>query len=158
MVPTMRACQPDRTARTSLPNSGAYTRQSEPALPDIDNGRRALGESSPGHRLEYGQLVEDQVNASDSVWSRSLVRLDVATALVRQREQDVERAMDLGVEALNASRDRPIRSVWQRAHELADVAAVVDTRKVEDYVGELREWSASAKAVAAPDSPTFEGR
>ncbi len=102
--------------------------------------------------LEYGQLVEDQVNESDSVWSRSLVRLDVATALVRQPSSDVDHAMDLGVEALSASKDRPIRSVWQRAHELADsVTSTVNTRKVRDYVDELRSWSTHAEPVAAPE-------
>ncbi|MDR7172858.1 tetratricopeptide (TPR) repeat protein [Nocardia kruczakiae] len=106
--------------------------------------------------LTYGQQVEDLVNSSDSVWSRSLVRLDVATALVHQPHRDVEYAMNLGIEALDASQDRPIRSVWQRAHDLADVVATVDTRKVRDYVGELREWSANAKPMTAPDSPTPE--
>lgn len=107
--------------------------------------------------LTYGHQVEDLVDSSDSVWSHSLVRLDVATALVHQPHQDVEFAMDLGVEALNASRDRPIRSVWQRAHDLADEVATVDTRKVKDYVGVLSEWSANARPVAAPESPTREG-
>lgn len=106
--------------------------------------------------LTYGEQVEDLVNSSDSVWSRSLVRLDVATALVHQPHRDVEYAMDLAIEALNASQDRPIRSVWQRAHDLADVVATVDTRKVRVYVGELREWSANAKPVTATDSPTPE--
>ncbi len=106
--------------------------------------------------LTYGQQVEAHVNASDSVWSRSLVRLDVATALVRQPDRDVEHAMDLGVEALNASQDRPIRSVWQRAHDLADVVTMVDVRKAKDYADELREWSAKARTVASPDRATAE--
>ncbi|WP_147265994.1 transcriptional regulator [Nocardia puris] len=108
--------------------------------------------------LTYGRQVEAHVNASDSVWSRSLVRLDVATALVHQPDRDVEHAMDLGVEALNASQDRPIRSVWQRAHDLADVVTIVDARKVKDYADELREWSAKARTAAAPDSATAEER
>ncbi|WP_446221628.1 helix-turn-helix domain-containing protein [Nocardia sp. IBHARD005] len=65
--------------------------------------------------LEFGGLVEDHVSRSDSVWSRTLVHLDVATALVLQRSPDVEHAVQLGIEALDVSADRPIRSVWQRA-------------------------------------------
>ncbi len=104
--------------------------------------------------LECGQLVENQVNASDSVWSRSLVRLDVATALVRQRNRDIDHAMDLGGEALDTSRDRPIRSVWQRAHELAETVTTVKTGKVRDYVDQLREWSEQAEPVTTPEART----
>ncbi|RBO85261.1 transcriptional regulator [Nocardia puris] len=104
--------------------------------------------------LAYGRQVEDLVNSSDSAWSRSLVRLDMATALVHQPHPDIEYAMDLGIEALDASRHRPIRSVWQRSHDLANAVATVDTGKVDDYIGELREWSASAKPIAAPGNPT----
>jgi hypothetical protein len=51
--------------------------------------------------LDYGQQVEDRVAESDSVWSRSLVRLDMATAMLGAgRRRDVEQAAQLGVEAL----------------------------------------------------------
>lgn len=109
--------------------------------------------------FEYGQLVEVQVNESDSVWSRSLVRLDVATALVQQPNRDVDTAMDLGLEALDASRDRPIRSVWQRAHDLADSAVTTTkARTVQNYIGELRDWSVQAKPTAAPEIKYGERR
>lgn len=91
--------------------------------------------------LDYGQLVSELVDTSDSVWSQALVRLDVATALTTQSNRDIEQAMQLGVQALTTSRDQPIRSVWQRAHDLAETVSSVDTPAVSDYTGELRSWS-----------------
>ncbi|MFD6455730.1 hypothetical protein ACFWF3_33605, partial [Nocardia sp. NPDC060220] len=66
--------------------------------------------------LEYGQSVAELVDTSDSVWSQALVRLDVATALVKQKGPDTEHAMSLARQALATSHGQPIRSVWQRAH------------------------------------------
>lgn len=103
--------------------------------------------------LDYGQDVEKLVNESDSVWSRSLVRLDMATALIRSSRPDVEQAMQLGHEALMASDDRPIRSVWQRAHELGAVAKSVKVPEVKDYSDALREWSTRAKEFSALAAP-----
>jgi len=40
--------------------------------------------------LDYGRRVEERVNESDSVWSRSLVRLDMAAALAAGERCDVE--------------------------------------------------------------------
>lgn len=102
--------------------------------------------------LIFGRQVEAQVDASDSVWSRSLVRLDMASALVRQRNNDVEQAMLLGREALVASSDRPIRSVWQRAHELKTDVTSIATEAVSDYMSELAEWSTTAKQLTDPEN------
>ena len=101
--------------------------------------------------LEHADQVETLVEASDSVWSRSLVRLDKAAALLRQDRPDVEQAMQLGGEALVASADRPIRSVWQRAHELhAETAPWRRLRVVREYGEALRSWRARpASRVAA---------
>ncbi|MEU1958784.1 hypothetical protein [Nocardia sp. NPDC019255] len=102
--------------------------------------------------LEYGQQVEDRVAESDSVWSRSLVRLDMAAAMLGAgRRRDVERAAQLGVEALDASSDRPIRSVWQRAHELGAIIGAIRARGSDEYLGSLLEWSSSARDFSAPE-------
>ncbi|WP_433684078.1 hypothetical protein [Nocardia sp. CA-119907] len=102
--------------------------------------------------LQFSRYVEDRVNESDSVWSRSLVRLDVATALVQQRSAEVEHAAQLGIEALATSHDRPIRSVWQRAHELGEVIGAIPTATSKDYIETLRDWSSSARHFAAPEN------
>jgi len=101
--------------------------------------------------LQHADQVEALVEASDSVWSRSLVRLDRAAALLHQDHPDIEQAMQLGGEALVASADRPIRSVWQRAHELhAEAAPWRRLRVVREYGEALRSWRARpASRVAA---------
>ncbi|MER7454333.1 hypothetical protein ABTW96_29050 [Nocardia beijingensis] len=101
--------------------------------------------------LEYGQQVEDRVAESDSVWSRSLVRLDMAAAMLGAGRRDVERAAHLGVEALDTSSDRPIRSVWQRAHELGAIIGAIRSRASDEYLGSLREWSSTAREFSAPE-------
>ncbi|MGH2709466.1 MAG: XRE family transcriptional regulator, partial [Actinomycetota bacterium] len=53
--------------------------------------------------LDYAAQIESPVEESDSDWSRSLVRLDVATALIRQRQPDVEHVAEVGMRALQAS-------------------------------------------------------
>ncbi|WP_330250730.1 hypothetical protein OG874_31620 [Nocardia sp. NBC_00565] len=109
--------------------------------------------SAGGYRrtLDYGHQVDQLVNESDSVWSRSLVKLDVAAALLHQRRPDVEQSVQLGVEALAASRDRPIRSVWQRAHELGAIMGPVPGKAPNDYLDSLREWAITARDFAAAD-------
>jgi transcriptional regulator with XRE-family HTH domain len=101
--------------------------------------------------LEFGELVEDHVSQSDSVWSRTLVRLDVATALVLQRSPEVEHAVRLGVEALDASSDRPIRSVWQRANELGALLESRHRAPSRDYAERLAQWRRSAQPLIAPE-------
>ncbi|WP_040794945.1 hypothetical protein [Nocardia higoensis] len=94
--------------------------------------------------------MEERVNGSDSVWSRSLVRIDMAAALAAGEYRDVDQAVSLGVEALAASSDRPIRSVWQRAHELGDLIGPIPARASADYLDTLREWNTTAREFAAP--------
>ncbi|MFD4461474.1 multiprotein-bridging factor 1 family protein [Nocardia sp. NPDC058480] len=102
--------------------------------------------------LEFGGLVEDHVSQSDSVWSRTLVRLDVATALVLQRSPEVEHAVQLGIEALDASADRPIRSIWQRANELGALMESRHRAPSRDYAERLAQWRRSAQPLIAPES------
>lgn len=100
--------------------------------------------------LEYGHQVERLVDESDSVWSRSLVRLDVATALVKSSSPDVEQAVHLGSEALFFSEERPIRSVWQRAHEFGVATQSFDASEAREYQSVLREWSNRVRDFSVP--------
>ncbi|MDJ0345636.1 hypothetical protein QMK19_25925 [Streptomyces sp. H10-C2] len=93
--------------------------------------------------LHYAEQVDAHIDSADSAWSRALVALDVASAVVQQPQPDVERAMALGQSALRASSSRPIRSVVQRAHELEQQAN--KWRKlpeVREYAEALRTWRA----------------
>ncbi|MGP3948873.1 hypothetical protein [Streptomyces sp. 7N604] len=89
--------------------------------------------------LKDAQQIDDLVEHSDSSWSRSLIRLDVSTALLQQRSPDLERAMALGREGLVLSGNSPIKSVWQRSHDLREQARRWRNQPVvREYDDELR--------------------
>ncbi|MEV6527566.1 helix-turn-helix transcriptional regulator [Longispora sp. NPDC051575] len=67
--------------------------------------------------------IGETVQASDSDWSRSLVGLDHATALLQKPFCDVEQAMAVATLATVSATDNPITSVIQRAHALVAAAA-----------------------------------
>ncbi|MFJ2838754.1 hypothetical protein ACIO52_25670 [Nocardia sp. NPDC087230] len=102
--------------------------------------------------LEYGSLVNEYVSQSDSVWSRALVTLDVATALTLQRFPEVEQAVHFGIEALDASADRPIRSVWQRANELGALLEAQYSEQSRDNIERLAQWRRASRPLIAPES------
>ncbi|GHD48597.1 hypothetical protein GCM10010317_026340 [Streptomyces mirabilis] len=91
--------------------------------------------------IEYAEQVDELIEQSDSDWSRALVRLDVATALLAGPQPDVEQAMVLGRQVLEAGGGPPIRSVIQRAGELhARAASWHQLPVVRDYADALRTW------------------
>jgi tetratricopeptide (TPR) repeat protein len=91
--------------------------------------------------LEYADQLDAHIERVDSSWSRALVALDVASALLQQPQPDVEQAMELGRTALQSSRSHPIRSVVQRAQELQQqVAAWRRLPAVREYAEALRAW------------------
>ncbi|MDT3397617.1 hypothetical protein RKE29_13305 [Streptomyces sp. B1866] len=99
--------------------------------------------------LEDAEEIDDLVEHSDSSWSRALVRLDVSTALLHQPRPDLDHALSLGREALRHCGSSPIRSVWQRSHELYEQATRWKEHKaVREYGDELRAWSAQPAALA----------
>ncbi|WP_327141353.1 hypothetical protein [Nocardia sp. NBC_01327] len=102
--------------------------------------------------LEYGHQVEALVDESDSVWSRSLVRLDIATALIKSNSPDVEQAVHLGSQALVYSEERPIRSVWQRAHEFGTATQSFDASEVREYRVTLHDWADRVRDFSASAS------
>ncbi|MER6076996.1 hypothetical protein [Streptomyces sp. NPDC001833] len=103
--------------------------------------------------LRDAEHIDDLVEHSTSAWSRSLVRLDVATALLQQRTPDVDHAMALGREALQLCGDSPISSVYQRSRDLREQAGPWrDQPAVRDYGDEFRTWSSQPAVLALASS------
>ncbi|MFF3337825.1 helix-turn-helix domain-containing protein [Streptomyces flavidovirens] len=94
--------------------------------------------------LGYADQIDELVEQSDSAWSQALVRLDVATALLAGPRPDVERAMVLGRQVLEAGGGPPIRSVVQRAGELlAGAKGWQNLPAVREYGDALRSWQSA---------------
>ncbi|WP_328973438.1 hypothetical protein [Streptomyces sp. NBC_00239] len=100
-----------------------------------------------GEVLSCAQRIDGLIEESDSEWSRSLVALDVATALLQHKQPEVEHAMALGRRALHAGTTAPITSVWKRAIELYERAERWHGEPdVGDYAEELRTWRSRPQA------------
>lgn len=109
--------------------------------------------------LRDAERIDDLVEHSDSSWSRSLVRLDVSTALLQQRTPDLDHAMALGSEALRLCGDSPISSVFQRSRHLYEQAGPWrEHPAVRDYGDELRIWSSQPAALAMASSASSRAR
>lgn len=94
--------------------------------------------------LGYADQIDELVEQSDSAWSQALVRLDVATALLAGPRPDIEHAMVLGRQVLEAGGGPPIRSVVQRAGELHSQATQwKDVAVVREYADALRSWQSA---------------
>lgn len=94
---------------------------------------------APERVTEYAELVMPVLEASESSWSQSLVRLDIATAMVTADSPEPEPAADLVTEALMLSADRPITSVLSRSREfLAASARWSDLPQVVEAAETLR--------------------
>ncbi len=92
--------------------------------------------------LEYARAAEVGVEISDSDWSKALVRLDVASALVTGERPEVERSATLGLEALRTTDGNPIASVKKRAYELHEKLGPWDgLHEVQAFRSELVQWS-----------------
>jgi tetratricopeptide (TPR) repeat protein len=103
--------------------------------------------------LEYAGQIEDLVEQSPSQWTRTLVSLDVATALLRQGRPDLEQALSLGTRALHISGSAPIHSVWQRATELLQHTGKWQAELVvRDYASELAALNYQPVGQAEPDA------
>ncbi|GLF98146.1 hypothetical protein [Streptomyces yaizuensis] len=120
-------------------------------LANAITARLALGDTQAV--LDHAAEIDPLLNRSSSRWSRALVGLDVATALLHQPSPEIDHAMVLGRTALTAGATAPIRSVWQRAGELHQHAARWHTTPaVRDYADMLRSWRSQPQAApqAAP--------
>ncbi|MEV6723570.1 helix-turn-helix transcriptional regulator [Streptomyces xanthochromogenes] len=99
---------------------------------------------SPHRVLAYAHQIDERVEHSDSAWTRALVRLDVATALLTSDRPDVEQAMMLGRHVLRADGGAPIRSVVQRTGDLHTLAAPwQNVPAVREYGEAMRQWQAA---------------
>jgi len=78
--------------------------------------------------LRHADRCRDIVDQSASRWSKSLVRLDMADALVRAPapRADIEQAMELAREAMRACDGHRIESIEQRTR---------------GFLGSLQRWS-----------------
>lgn len=98
--------------------------------------------------LRYTRDVDPAVERAESDWSRALVRLDTATALLRQADKDLEQAVSVGHQALDACGDHPIRSVVQRAITLhAFTQRWGDDRRAAEFDEAFRAWCARPEVV-----------
>ncbi|MBV9141113.1 MAG: hypothetical protein JO115_09365 [Pseudonocardiales bacterium] len=69
--------------------------------------------------LDYAQRAQEIVDASPSLWSYALIRLDMAMALLNPERPEPEGASALGAQAVAAVRYLRIESIQQRTRELA---------------------------------------
>jgi transcriptional regulator with XRE-family HTH domain len=109
--------------------------------------------------LRYQDQIGSHVAASTSDWTRSLVRLDVATALITGPHPDIEQALLLGRQVLHDAAEGPlILSVVQRAHDLRRSAAPwEDAPAVREYSDALAAWSATPRVRQLTGSATMPG-
>jgi hypothetical protein len=114
-----------------------------------------LGDTAEVRR--YADEISDHVATAESDWTRSLVRLDEATAHVSGSQPDLEHAMLLGRQILQDAEDGPlILSVVQRAHELRHTAQNwKNTPAVRDYTEALRAWSETPRVRELVSSATM---
>ncbi|MGY0466676.1 hypothetical protein ACW14Y_41430 [Kitasatospora sp. cg17-2] len=125
-------------------------------LANVVTAHLSLGDT--GQVLDRARDLEPLLAGSDSVWSRALVGLDVATALLHQAQPDVETAMDLGQRALGSGATAPIRSVWLRGVELyARAARWKDEPAVGGFAEQLRAFRAHPTAGTVAGSTGIPG-
>ncbi|MEV7928518.1 hypothetical protein [Kitasatospora sp. NPDC088779] len=126
------------------------------ALANVVTAQLAIGDTE--QVLNRGRDLEPMLASSDSGWSRALVGLDIATALLQQPKPDLEMAMYRGEQALGSGTTPPIRSVWLRGFELYErTERWRDEPVVGDYAERLRAWRASPSAGTVAGSTRAPG-
>lgn len=145
------------TERHSLPDELTPCISFQPygrarTLANIATAHVSLGDDAKV--LDYAAQLDAHIAGADSAWSRALVTLDVASAVLRQARPDVEHAMALGQQALLVTTARPIRSVVQRALELQQQSQRWHRQQaVREYAEELRKWRAAPASHVIFDPP-----
>ncbi len=103
--------------------------------------------------LDYAARIESTVEESHVDWDRSLVRLDVATALIREQTPDVEHAVDVALTALQASAGNPIESIRQRAGEFVTQARRWQARPaMRELTEALHGWNTTTLRSRGPEA------
>lgn len=98
-----------------------------------------------GRVLSLVDEIADTIDDSDSAWSRSLVSLDQAAALIHRQRPDVEQAASIARNAVIASAGTPITSVIQRARVLKTATtAHLHLTEVREFHEQLRQMSSPA--------------
>ncbi len=93
--------------------------------------------------LAYTEFATRIVDESPSQWSRALVRLDTATALLKGQNPEPEGASQLGSEAIEAARDMRIESIRQRTRDLAtELRPWLHLSTVAKFLNEADSWLA----------------
>jgi hypothetical protein len=89
--------------------------------------------------LRLVRQIAPTVHESDSSWSRALVGLDHASALLAKPARDVDQAMQVADAAVRVAANSPVTSVVQRADALA-AAMSRETREpaVQEFAARLR--------------------
>ncbi|MFD7537546.1 helix-turn-helix domain-containing protein [Streptomyces sp. NPDC059819] len=107
--------------------------------------------------LDYAGLIGEQILTGESAWSQALVQLDVATAQTTGSQADIEHAMLLGRQVLEAHTEGPlILSVVQRAQDLHRIAAPWrDLPAVRDYRDALEQWAGTPRVRRLATSATM---
>ncbi|MGH8077085.1 MAG: hypothetical protein ACREPE_07145, partial [Lysobacter sp.] len=91
--------------------------------------------------LTYTEYATRIVDASPSRWSRALVRLDTATALLKGEKPEPEGASLLGSEAIAAARYMRIESIRQRTRDLAtELRPWLHLPIVAEFLNEADIW------------------
>ncbi len=91
--------------------------------------------------LEHAHRASAVVDASPSVWSQALVRLDTATALVQARPPDLEQATALVHDAMVVTKENRVESIKQRTRAfVAELHPWSDHPSVRAFVVEARAW------------------
>ena len=101
-----------------------------------------LGLGHAGPVLEFAGRALDIVDSSPSRWSQTLVRLDMASALINTPTQDLEQALSLARAAMAASRGSRIESIEQRLRSfVAGLQKYSGHTPVTAFADEVRLWS-----------------
>jgi transcriptional regulator with XRE-family HTH domain len=101
--------------------------------------------------LEHARLATAVADASPSIWSQALVRLDTASALTQSTRPDLEQATMLGRAAMAVSRHHRVESVKQRTRDLVlQLGSWQEVAAAHTFIDEARAWLREEPATDDP--------
>ena len=90
----------------------------------------------PEHVARHAEIAMPEFELSESQWSQSLIRLDLANSMAAAKDGDPEEASSLVDQALHISADKPIASVISRSRAFVrSTARWRGVRAVDDVHG-----------------------
>ena len=97
--------------------------------------------------LDHANRALGVVDASPSVWSQALVRLDTATALIQAPHPDLEQTTALVSQAMARCGDNQIKSITQRTRTFVrEVTPWARHPSVQDLIGQIQTWLTEASS------------